>query len=275
VIPTQTTRTSASPVADVREGASPSARTGVAWPVNPPTEPGRPAQTCSQCRRTAPAKVTINLPGYRWRLCATCVSRGDKTTELAPVDCEHRFSRRSTDGTTCIDCFEPLPGPPERDVEHLRDCGLCRETGRARISSVLSIAFIVVVLLGLAGATGKLGAFIRWLPMPEPVLNGYPLAVLLVVYAGGWWRMLGATTTPHEPDELTARRRLPRGTEPLVGATWPEPVELFPGDLARRVRPVVPRRVNYPNPPFGDLHPDPEEVRPTLLPINTEGRVRS
>jgi len=278
VIPTQITRTPIPPIGDVREGASPSARTGAAGVVDPPeATPGRSNQMCTKCRRKRPV-VTLEFGKYRSRLCSICMGRPDKTTEVTAVECAHRFSQPSADGQSrnCIDCFEPMPPTVERDVEHLRDCVLCREAGSARPGTILSVLFLAVVMLGVAGATGKLRSAVLALPLPEPALNGWPLGVLLIAGGGCWWRMMRAVTTPHEPDELTALRRLPRGTEPmpepLAGATWPAPVELFPGDQVRRVRPAVPRRRTYPPVPFADLHPDVAELAPTLLP---EGRVQS
>jgi hypothetical protein len=119
------------------------------------------------------------------------------------------------------------------DAEHLRDCDLCREAGRARPSAILSVAFLAVVLLGLAGATGKLRAAMETLPLPEPSLNGWPLGVLLVAGAGCFWRMRRAVTPAHEFDELAARRleKWPRGTEREPDVIWTsESGEVGPAD---------------------------------------------
>jgi len=275
-------------VADAREGASLLARIGADGPVSPPTaEPVR-SQMCTNCRRNRQV-VTLSFGKYRSRLCSICMGRPDKTTEVKAIDCAHRFSKPGADGRVCIDCFEPVPSPVEVGGGRCA-CELCRETGAGDLGLILCLVFLTTVLAGLAGATGKLRAAVLALPLPEPALNGYPLAVLLVAGAGCWWRMRRVPTPAHEFDELAAWRleKLPRGTEPNPVVIWPtgagevgpDPdgawctgiaAPLIPGDPARRVYLSPPRR-QHPRVPFADRHPDPEELNPTLLP---EGRVQS
>lgn len=238
MIPTQDARTSASPVADVRDGATSRTVAGLAAP--PVTSPARSTtQTCTRCLRSGAIKVTVCLGDRRWRFCQWCVSRGDKTTTLATVTCAHPYSQSSIDGGyVCITCYEPVPGPARcaDDDQHAAECGLCAEAGRASVATVLSLGLFGTVLVSIAGATGKLGWLDR-LPLPHPAPNGLSLLVVLVLAAGVLWWTTRAETSPHEKLE-----KWPAGAEPLADATWP------------------------------DL--DPDEARPMLLPID-ERQVRS
>jgi hypothetical protein len=44
--------------------------------------PARSIDQCTRCHRTGAVKVTVCLGERKWRFCANCVSRGDKTTRL-------------------------------------------------------------------------------------------------------------------------------------------------------------------------------------------------
>ncbi len=142
-----------------------------------------------------------------------------------------------------------------------------RQSLRSRLLAALPAATFAGILLALGFATGEIPAYARGLrrlfeaaPLPEPGPNGWPVAVVVISVVGCWWRMGKAVTTPHEFDELAPRRKPPRGTELLM-----------PGDPARPVVLRVERRRLHPPVPFADLHPDPEEVRPTLLPVHANG----
>jgi hypothetical protein len=124
-----------------------------------------------------------------------------------------------------------------------------RSSSRVRFDLVLPVAGFGSLLLVISAATGKLQAFVLWLPLPEPALNGWPLLCAGVLSAG-LWRALRRVPTdraevqqllelfddlpPSEVDEL--RQWALRRREPLRAATWP------------------------------DL--DPNEVRPTVLPVD-------
>lgn len=210
MIPTQTPRTSA-PSAGAREDASLLARIGAAGPVTPRTGPGRSttSQMCGLCHRSGPAKVTISMGDKRFRLCGICASRGDKTTELKPVDCAHPFARHTAGAReySCIDCFEPVPAPVEA-AEGRCTCDRCREAGGGSVGLVLVVAVLGIVLAGLAG---QLGSLIRWLP----------LLALLVAGAGWYWRL----------------RARPFTHDPRFGP-WYGPVELDPHEARPTLPPV-------------------------------------
>lgn len=126
-----------------------------------------------------------------------------------------------------------------------------RASSGVSIGLVLTVAAWPVLLLVVATATGKTQAFVRWLPLPEPKLNGWPILVASVLAIGLWRQLRRVPTdrdevqqllelfpdlTPSEVDEL---RQWALKREPLAGANWPDPDEARPTVLpfeARRVR---------------------------------------
>ncbi len=237
MIPTQTPRMSAPPVADVREGAS-LPRTGAAGvdDVPPVATPGRSTeQMCDQCGRTAAIKVTVDLGRHRVRFCAWCAGRGEKTTVVRPVVCAHPYRQaHRVDGQleslVCTECFEAVADDGYDDPPETRcPCDLCRDAGHAGLSLVVPVIF-AAIMVALAIASGTLRAAILALPLPEPGLTGWPVMVLLVVAVGAW-RHLSRSKGPglEQPDDAP-------GVNPWFGS------------------------------PPRDLDLDPDEARPGLLP---------
>lgn len=222
------------PVADVRDGAAltgEATRTGAAGLAAPPVaSPARSTeQTCTRCRRSGAIKVTVNVGDRRWRFCALCVDRAEKTTAVRPVTCSHPYSRARNGGYVCLDCYEPVPGPARcaDDDQHAAECQLCAEAGRASVAAVVSIGLYGVVMAGLAGATGKLVGALPITPTP----NGFSLLVILLLVAGCLW--LRRVENPK-------LEKWPAGAEPLADATWPD---LHPDDAHPTLLPTDPKQV--------------------------------
>lgn len=244
MIPTQTTGPRLPPD-EARDDAAITGRNGGGPGEAPPATPGRSSdQMCNRCRRSGGQMTTVEMGPYRYRLCHICTGRINKTTILKPVVCAHPFSRaRRDDGKTtyqCIDCFEPVPGPPECSPEKRCGCEKCVDAGHAGLSLVVPVGLFGGLMLALAVASGHARYLIEHLPLPEPGLNGWPLFVLGATAAYVTWRMRNAETTPHPSlEELLNFDSQPEGEDPWYGTS-----------------------------PFTDV--DPDQTLPTLLPADPE-----
>jgi hypothetical protein len=170
---------------------------------------------CSRCRRSGTVKVTINLGDRRWRLCANCAGRADKTTIVQPVACAHPFARAAyTDGSItgylcrecfqfiCLDCAKLTAVTPDSVPGDRCQCvPTTAEAGHAGLSLVVPVAIFGSALVALAGVSGNLGYLWHHLPL-TPTPNGFTLLALTALTVGWWWRLTRIPDAPHELDVL-------------------------------------------------------------------------